>query len=102
MAGETLGAIALLDPAIKIGRKAWKIYKLQDAFGEELLDYERRLYAESVMLDELLKTPIASLPDEYYGQLSSITSREHLRRIRSHEDEDDGSRGATLVLSTLA
>lgn len=44
----TLGALALLDPAIRAVRNAYGVYKLTAAFGEHYIAIQRRLlYAKS-------------------------------------------------------
>lgn len=105
MAAETLGAIALLDPAIKLGRKVWKTYKLQASFGEDFKDYSNHFFSEGVLLDELLRTPIFLLNDhdtrvEFTTALQEVGSPEDLRQLL-HARPDDFQKART-ILSTLA
>ena len=102
MAGvaETLGAIALLDPAIKFGGKLLKAYKTQALFGNDFVHYVHTLNAERQMLNELLKTPIAALPQEYRDDLRDITDEEQLQLVK--ETQSDDLQTARVVLSTLA
>ncbi|MCJ1387703.1 hypothetical protein MMC18_000546 [Xylographa bjoerkii] len=72
MAAETLGAIALLDPAIKFGRWLYKIAKLQAAFGDDFMTYYRYCYDEQVVLGNLLETEIGALSDEYREELIDV------------------------------
>ena len=72
----TLGAIALLDPAIKIGNKVWKKWKLQKNFGKDFVKYSDFFYDEGVILEELLRTPISLLVDgEASSELEFILER---------------------------
>ena len=72
----TLGAVALLDPAIKIGNKVWKKWKLQKNFGKDFVKYSDFLYDEGVILEELLRTPISLLVDgEASSELEFILKR---------------------------
>lgn len=68
MAAETLGAIALLDPTIKLVFKVRKIHKHQISFGKDFIDSVCIFNAEQVCLYELLSTPIELLSD---GQTKS-------------------------------
>ena len=76
MADATLGAIALLDPAIKIGKKVWKKWKLQKNFGEDFIKYSDLFYDEGVVLEELLRTPITLFVDnEASAELEFVLER---------------------------
>jgi hypothetical protein len=100
MAAETLGALALLDPAIKLVGKLRKTYKTQASFGTELVDNIQSLNAERQMLNEILKTPIAALPQEYRDDLRDITDEEQLQFVK--ENGSDELQTAKTVLFTLA
>lgn len=105
MASETLGAVALLDPAIKLGRKVWKTYKLQASFGEDFKDYSNHFLSEGVMLDELLRTPIFLLNDhdtnvEFSTAIQEVGSSEDLRQLL-HSRPDEFQKART-ILSKLA
>lgn len=105
MASETLGAVALLDPAIKLGRKVWKTYKLQASFGEDFKDYSNHFLSEGVMLDELLRTPIFLLNDndtqfEFSTAIQEVGSSEDLRQLL-HGRADEFQKART-ILSKLA
>ena len=105
MAAETLGALALLDPAIKLGRKAWKTYKLQEYFGEDFKDYSNHFFSEGVVLDEILKTPIGLLEDhdtrsELSTAFGEVGSAQDLHNLL-HQRPDEFKK-ARQILSTLA
>ena len=104
MASETLGSVALLDPAIKLGRKVWRTYKLQATFGEDFKDYANHFLSEGVLLDELLKTPILLLDDhetqtEFSTALQEVGSSEDLRQLL-HRRPDEFQK-ARMILSEL-
>ncbi|MCJ1458721.1 hypothetical protein MMC28_009095 [Mycoblastus sanguinarius] len=107
MAAETLGAIALLDPAIKLGRKVYKTYKLQASFGHDFRHYSQDFLAEGVQLDEILRTPIDLLTDsETKAELSNLSrlgSPDDLRELlRQRPNEHTRAQNVLDSLATLS
>ncbi|MCJ1480373.1 hypothetical protein MMC06_000528 [Schaereria dolodes] len=106
MAAETLGAIALLDPAIKLGRKVWKTYKLQKSFGKDFKDYSNHFFNEGVLLDELLRTPINLLTDDVtrseLNVVLEVGSAQDLELAQLLQRKPDEYLKARQILSTLA
>ncbi len=59
----TLDALALLDPAIKACRKAYKVYKLTRHFGQRYVSNQRRVRGEQARVELILETRIACVPN---------------------------------------
>ena len=60
----TLAALSMLDPAIKSVRKAYGVYKLTKAFGDEYLSVQRRLDGEIARLEIALGIKLGIMPME--------------------------------------
>ena len=60
----TLAALSMLDPAIKSVRKAYGVYKLTRAFGDQYVSVQRRLDGEIARLEIALETKLAVMPSE--------------------------------------
>ena len=58
----TLAALSMLDPAIKSVRKAYGVYKLTKAFGDQYVSVQRRLDGEIARLEIALETKLAVMP----------------------------------------
>ena len=50
--GLTLGALGILEPAIKGCLEAYSIYQLTETFGQDFLEYTRRLNGQRARLKE--------------------------------------------------
>jgi len=59
----TLGALALLDPAIKACRKAYGVYNLTRHFGQHYVGVQRRVRGEQARVELILETRIACVPN---------------------------------------
>lgn len=78
----TLGGLALFDPAIRAVRKAYGVYRLTRAFGEDFASVQRRLDGQQARLEIALDTSLASIPG---GEIANQIIV-HLGHMKRHFD----------------
>lgn len=76
----TLAALSMLDPAIKSVRKAYGVYKLTRAFGDQYVSVQRRLDGEIARLEVALETKLAVMPSKEDTARINV----QLGHLRSH------------------
>lgn len=59
----TLSALALLDPAIRSCRQAYKMYRLGKAFGRDFDSMQRKIDGEKARLEGSLMLELSTAPD---------------------------------------